>query len=180
LGFRWLRRSNCWKSSFPTPNVSFSPLKNSILSLIYESKTSVNGNRNFEKFGKHLPKFCDIETAVSTVYFSKNSIKKLRFLFTEVFFHRHALVGGVSRSKLRFVFFEILFRGINENPGGEKKMWRWRKEIVKLLWMNLYSAYRLYGSMKGKLFFRSPQLFLGHSNWRNYFRVFWNLESEIS
>jgi hypothetical protein len=33
-------------------------------------------NRIFEKFGKLLPKFCDIETAVSTVYFSKNPKKK--------------------------------------------------------------------------------------------------------
>jgi hypothetical protein len=38
----------------------------------YESKTSINVNRIFEKSRKHLSKFCDIETEVSTVYFSKN------------------------------------------------------------------------------------------------------------
>jgi hypothetical protein len=44
--------------------------------------TSVNTNWIFEKFEKHLPKFCDIETSVSTVYFSKNP----EIMFSEFYF----------------------------------------------------------------------------------------------
>jgi hypothetical protein len=50
---------------------------------IFELKPSINMNRIFEKFGKYLPKFCDIETSVSTVYFSKNS--KIMFFRFYVF-----------------------------------------------------------------------------------------------
>jgi hypothetical protein len=32
-------------------------------------------NRIFKNFGFYLPKFCNIETGVSTVYFSKNPKK---------------------------------------------------------------------------------------------------------
>jgi hypothetical protein len=41
----------------------------------FTPKTSVNTNQIFENFGFYLPKFFDIETGVSTVYFSKNSKK---------------------------------------------------------------------------------------------------------
>jgi hypothetical protein len=49
------------KINLPTSHVSFKPSKNLVLLLIYERKTSVNTNWVFKKFGKRLPKFCDIK-----------------------------------------------------------------------------------------------------------------------
>jgi hypothetical protein len=54
---------------------------------------------------------------------------KVRFLFIEVFQYRKTRV--FNRLKLRFVFTEVFFNGINGNLGGEKETWGVGREIFR-------------------------------------------------
>jgi hypothetical protein len=70
-----------WKFLFPSPHFFLTPQNYSFIPNLWKQNFG-KYEPNFRKFGKYLPKFCNIETCISTVYFKKNSeIMFFRFYF---------------------------------------------------------------------------------------------------